>query len=639
VLVQIPAPTIGAYQVVFEPVPSAHNWHQNVQALLDLEYTIKLLGGVAHPQQYAQQAPSGDLRQMSAEVEVKSHSDKPFFAAGLRVGVVDGGEHAVDELRALAVVASLFQHGGRPLDWLSDYEYRSKLSAADIRRMFVGGATHRPGFLMNSWELTSLAHVPPPEVSMHIRTETNALETLPPPEQLMVGVPIGHCDCAGIRQPVCIPPGVRGKHVHLIGRSGMGKSTVMESMILHDVHQDHGAAVLDPHGRLVQRILGLLPAEHIARVIYLNPGDPQWVPRWNPLRCGADLEISRVADDLVRAFKSFVTGWGDRLEHLLRHAIFALLHMPGSCLFDVSNLLRSKSDESRHLRGEVLKAVDNAVARLFWQHDFKDYKPSELAPAQHKLSKLLTSGTVSLMLSQDESAFDFQDVMEAGKILLVDLSKVGPEVREILGCFMLSLLHLTALGRGSTPTGQRRPFHIYCDEAHRFMTDAMEDLIAETRKFDVSLTVAHQYMSQFTTRKSDALSSVGSTIVFNVDTKDAQHLRKDLRGLVEVEDLITLDIGQAIARIGTHVVRLATHSPLDIPEENCLDLIIAQSHANYCRPTADVRRTVDRRSLQWQTPLSQPPAQRQLLAGIDSGFGSQVSAGQIDDESFSYDEL
>ena len=489
--------------------------------------------------------------------------------------------------------------------------------------MFVSGTTHRPGFLMNSWELTSMAHVPPPEISAHVQTDTNALETLPSQEELMAGVPIGHCDCAGLRQPVCIPPGVRGKHVHLIGRSGMGKSTVIESMILHDVSKGHGVAVLDPHGRLVQRILGLLPAEHVDRVIYLDPGDPRWVPRWNPFRCGSDLEISRVADDLVRAFKSFVTGWGDRLEHLLRHAIYALLHLPGSCLFDVSNLLRPKSDESQHLRGEVLKVIDNTVAKLFWRHDFKNYNSTELSPAQHKLSKLLTSGTVSLMLSQSESGFDFREVMESGKILLVDLSKVGPEVREILGCFMLSLLHLTALGRGSASTDQRLPFHIYCDEAHRFMTDALEDLIAETRKFDVSLTVAHQYMSQFATRKSDALSSVGSTIIFNVDTKDAQHLRKDLRGLVDLEDLITLEIGQAIARIGTQVVRLATHRPLDIPEENCRDLIIAQSHAKYCRPAADVQRAIDTRSRRWQTPLSQAPVQQQLLADFDTGFGSR----------------
>ncbi len=448
-------------------------------------------------------------------------------------------------------------------------DYRPVLAPHEIRRMFVDGLTYRPGFLLNSWELTSIVHVPPPAVTEHIRTEMNTLETLPAPESLAVGTPIGSCDFAGVCQPVCIPPDIRGKHVHLIGRPGVGKSTVMESMILYDVSQGHGAAVLDPHGLLVERMLRLLPAEHVERIIYINPGDPDWVPRWNPFRCGSSLGVSRLADDLVRAFKSFVQGWGDRMEHLLRHAIFALLHLPGSNLLDVSNILRSKSEESKQLRAEVCSVLDNQVARLFWRHDFDRYSSSDLSPAQHKLSKLLTSGTVSLMLSQDESAFDLRDIMESGKILLVDLSKVGPEVREILGCFKLSLLHLTALGRESVSAGALLPFHIYCDEAHRFITDAMEDLIAETRKFNVSLTLAHQYMSQFNREKADALSSAGSTVVFNVDTKDAQHLRKDLQGLVDVKDLITLEVGHAIARIGTHVVRLATCMPLDVPEDNC----------------------------------------------------------------------
>jgi len=495
--------------------------------------------------------------------------------------------------------------------------------------MFVSGVTYRPGFLANSWELTSLVHIPPPEICEHVSAEMNTLETLPAPPAFSVGTPIGFSVCAGLRQPVCIPPDIRGKHVHLIGRSGMGKSTVIESMVLYDMSHGHGVAVLDPHGRLVQRILGLLPAEYADRVIFIDPGDPDWVPRWNPFRCGSTLGISRIADDLVRAFKSFVTGWGDRLEHLLRHAIFALLHLPGSSLLDVSNLLRSKSDESQLLRAQILKVIDNQVAKLFWRHDFERYSSSDLSPAQHKLSKLLTSGTVSLMLSQSESAFDLREIMDSGKILLVDLSKVGPEVREILGCFVLSLLHLTALSRGTGPDDSRRPFHIYCDEAHRFMTDSMEDMIAETRKFNVSLTLAHQYMSQFNTRKSDALSSVGSTIIFNVDTKDAQHLRKDLQGLVDLENLITLEVGQAIARIGTRVVRLGTVPPLAIPADNCRDLIITQSHAKYCRPAVEAQRAVETRNERWQAPLSQEEPDRRQPEGFDTNLPRRHRTGSM----------
>jgi hypothetical protein len=211
---------------------------------------------------------------------------------------------------------------------------------------------------------------------------------------------------------------------------------------------------------------------------------------------------------------------------------------------------------------------------------------------------------------------------------------------------MLSLLHLTALSRGAAPDDSHRPFHIYCDEAHRFMTDAMEDMIAETRKFNVSLTLAHQYMSQFNTRKSDALSSVGSTIIFNVDTKDAQHLRKDLQGLVDLEDMITLEVGQAIARIGTHVVRLGTVPPLAIPADNCRDLIITQSHARYCRPTADAQRAVETRNERWQAPLSQEEPGRGSPEGFDTDLPRRRRSGgrtspldRSNTGAFDYDEI
>jgi hypothetical protein len=417
----------------------------------------------------------------------------------------------------------------------------------------------------------------------------------------MTGTPIGWCACAGVQRPICIPPDVRGEHVHLIGRPATGKSTVMESMILHDVGQGHGVAVLDPHGGLVQRIAGLLSGERAKRVIYIDPGDPDWVPWWNPIDCRSGLEIGRVTDGLVRAFWSFSTGWSDRTEHLLRHAIFAALRLPRGSLLDVWDILHPRSNKGRRLRAQAIKVADNRAAKLFWRHDFDRYTSADLAPAQHKLSKLLTSGTVSLMLSQDDSAFDLRSIMDSGGVLLMDLSTLGPEAREMLGCFTLSLLHLAALGRGSASTGAHRPFHIYCDDAHRFTTDAIEDLIAETRRFSVSLTLAHQYLSQFTTRHTDVLSSVGSTIIFNVDAKDAQQLTASLRGMVDLDDLISLETGCAIARIGTQVVRLETRTPLNVPRGNCRDLIMARSRAKYCRPTAHVKKAIAARDQQLKT--------------------------------------
>jgi hypothetical protein len=211
------------------------------------------------------------------------------------------------------------------------------------------------------------------------------------------------------------------------------------------------------------------------------------------------------------------------------------------------------------------------------------------------------------MLSQPDSLIDFRRIMDEGKVLLVNLSNLGSEVREILGCFMLSLFHLAALGRSDTLEKDRRQFHIYADEAHRFLTEALEDLIAETRKFGVSLTLAHHYLSQFGIQKVDALSSVGTTIIMNVDSKDARYLCKDLQGLVHYKDLISLEKGEAIVRIGTEVVRVKLRGALKIPKRHFRDVIIERSLRLYYKPVDIVRDLIRQRAAPWEHPFS-PPA-------------------------------
>jgi hypothetical protein len=466
--------------------------------------------------------------------------------------------------------------------------------------MFELGLTYRPGFLVNSWELTGPVHIPPTSITDR---RTVHFETLEPLRalggSLVTGTQIGTSDHAGTKVPVCLPLDLRTGHTHLIGRPRTGKSSLMELMILHDVAQGAGVAVLDPHGDLVERLLRLLPESAIDRTIYFNPGDPDWVPLWNPLRPIPGQDVGRTTDDLVGAFKSVVSGWGDRLEHLLRHIFFALLHLPGSSLLDVSTLFRNKSGESRQVRGEILKVIDNEVARQFWLHDFEKYGPIEFGPPKNKLSKLLVSDTVSLMLSQPDSAINLRQIMDEGKIFLANLSTVGSEVREVLGCLLLSLLHHTALSRSDTPAKQRKPFYIHCDEAHRFLTDALEDLIAETCKYGTGLTLAHQYMGQFTACQAGAISSTATTIAFNVNTQDARQLVTGFRGLVEVDDLITLEQGEAIVRAGTEVVRIKTMRRQEKSGVNHHDQIIAESRRRYCRPAADVRQAIRGHCKRW----------------------------------------
>ena len=285
------------------------------------------------------------------------------------------------------------------------------------------------------------------------------------------------------------------------------------------------------------------------------------------------------------------------MEHIFRQCILGLLHLPHSSLRDVYDIL-SHSDESKKIRQLVLETVHNDICRQFWRDDFEKYKLDELGPPKNKLSKLLLSSTGgSLMLSQPENRFDFRHMMDDGMIFLGDLSSnLGTEIKQIIGGFILAIMHMIALSRSDIPPKERRPFTLYLDEAHQFVTNKLESFIGETRRFNVSLVLAHQYLKQFDTEQVNALGSVGTTIVFNVDVNDAGHLSKDFRKKVEVKDFVELEQGEAILRCGTEIVKIKTLGPLDIPEKNFKNRIIAESRRKYCMPADQVRKIIEQRS-------------------------------------------
>ena len=629
-IANIPPPAAGIYQVLFQPVSAANNWHRNVEILTDLEYRLKLVSNVGPTQHYAQQVPSGDIHQMAGEVETKAHNDKPFYTAAFRVAVVGAGDNRQGYLQSLRVFSGLFQHGGRPLNFITQLQYNSLLSPEQIWQMFLLGLTYRPGFLVNSDELTGLVHFPEVSIAEQLEADIDEVEALmiTTGGKLSEGTPIGKTNVAGQERIICIPDRLRMRQIHLIGSMGTGKSELIKNMAMHDIMKGYGVAVIDPHGDMVKELLCLLPEEVISRVIHFDPGNPNWIPMWNPMQKIPDQDIGRITDDLIGVLKSFVTGWGDRMEHLLRHAIFGLLHLSGSTLRDVYDILRH-SDESETIRKLVLEVVQTDVARQFWKEDINKYKPDELGPPKHKLSKLLLSDTAaSLMLSQPRSSFNFRRIMDDGMIFLADLSSnLGTEIKQVIGGFIVAIMYISALSRSDIPKEKRRPFHIYLDETPKFVTDTLEEIIAETRKFGVSLTLAHQFMRQFDTKKVDALGTVGTTIVFKVDSNDASHLGKDFKKKVGVNDFIDLEQGDAIVRCGTEIVKIKTLEPLKVPEKNFKDRIIAESRKKYYMPASQVRRMVKQRRERANKPFAP-------LAPVIDNRKKTFLSGELD-----YDEL
>ena len=605
-LAQIPASGWGLLQLLFQPVAMEHNWHANVKTLMDFDYFIRLASDPGPVPRYPQQLPSGDLRHMASETETKAHNDKSFYFAACRLAVFGNLDHSQMHLNCLDTFARLFQHSGRSLEHLTHEDYGDILTDNQILEMFQLGLTYRSGFLVNAAELSGLVHVPPAQIFEPLTIHTDTLDPLALFEQnLSEGTPIGHSRIADRDHRVCISPKIRSCHTHLIGKPRMGKSTLIEHMVLNDIQNGHGVAVLDPHGDLVERLLYLLPIEVAERVIYFDPGDPYWIPIWNPMQRIAGQDIGRMTDDLVSVFKSFVTGWGDRMEHLLRHAMFALLHLSRSNLRDVADLLRRGSKESETLRHLILEVVQNDLSRQFWQHDFTSYQETDFGPAQHKLSKLLLADTTNLMLSQPDSAFNFHQIMDEGLIFLGNLSNLGSEQRNVLGGFLVSIMYMTALSRSDQPNDQRQLYHIFLDEAHRFVTDSLEDILTETCKYDVSMTLAHQNLHQFdSSKKINALGNVGSTVVFNVDSSNATLLAKNFKKKIKVEDFVSLEIGDAIVRCRTDIVKIRTPEQLEISTNHARDRILDYSRAHYCRPIANVLQLINRKNERAHKPFT-----------------------------------
>ena len=606
-LSQIPAGIRGFYQAVFRPVNPLHDWHRNVETLLDMEYEIKLHSSMNLTRQYFQQAPSGDLHQMAQDLDTKAHSDKPFFHIAVRVGLLANRRFGRTQLLPLSAWLSLFQHGGRPLEHLTHEDYEQVLPVSLHMPMVARGMTYRPGFLVNSRELTGLVHVFPAAILEARRLKSEVLETLPVRgEEIRKGTCIGHCEYAGLRDVVCIPDDVRALSTHIVSSPGMGKSALMEIMFLHDLLSGNGAVFIDPHGDAVKDLLELIPPALYPKVIYFNPGDPEWIPCWNPLHCGPGVDRYRMADDVVGTFKRIFRDWGDRLEHVIRNGIIGLSFLSKSCFLDLYHLTRQKSDESEELRKMIVRSSADEPVKKFWQTDFlKDYRKSELQSPRHKLSKLVSAGSVSMMLSQRENRIDTEATMRDGKALLVDLSDVGDETKEALGSFMLSDFLTAAIRRSSMRKEERRPFSVYADEVHLFASgDAIESILAQVRKFGVNLCVAHQFLSQFGTSKVDALSMAGTTILGRLDKRDSQYFTKDFRDLVEAKDLMALQKRQMIARIGTEVVRFRTRDLPDRPASSDPTAIIENTHRNYCKPAAEVRKAMGRRGEEWYLGFS-----------------------------------
>lgn len=343
----------------------------------------------------------------------------------------------------------------------------------------------------------------------------------------------------------------RLSHMYAIGETGVGKSTLLETLARDDAGAGRGFALIDPHGDLVERLFASLERE-AERVIYLNATDPTQPYGYNPLRRVREDRIPVAASGLLETFrKLWPLAWGVRMEHLLRNSLYALLERDGSTLPDILRLYADKT-----YREAVVTRVRNPIVRQFWLKEFKNYHPRQqaeaTAPIQNKLSAILADPRLYRILAAPEVDLHFRQLMDEGKILLVNLSKghIGEDGAQVLGSVLVSTIGLAAFSRTEQPETERRPFFLYVDEFQNFATLSFVTLMSELRKYGLGLTLAHQYLDQLDPAVRHAvLGNVGTVVSFRVGPEDAPRIAELFQPKFGAEDLINLPNRSAYLRL------------------------------------------------------------------------------------------
>jgi hypothetical protein len=335
----------------------------------------------------------------------------------------------------------------------------------------------------------------------------------------------------------------RLSHLYMLGRTGVGKSTLIEALALQDLKAGRGFALIDPHGDLAERVMSIAPAEALGRITYLNAPDPTQPFGYNPLRRVRYDKIPLAASGLLETFrKLWPLAWGVRMEHVLRNSLYALLERDGSALPDILRLF--VDDQFR--RG-VTASLRNYVVRSFWTSEFDAYPPrlriEAVAPIQNKLGALLSDPGLYRLLVAPQVDLHLRRMMDKGGVLIANLSRgqLGEDSSLMLGSLLVSTLGLAGFTRADIAHEERRPFFVYVDEFQSFTTLAFVNILAELRKHAVGLVLANQHLHQLEADIRHAvLGNAGTLISFRIGAEDAPLIAKEYQPIFGGEDLLNL---------------------------------------------------------------------------------------------------
>ena len=405
----------------------------------------------------------------------------------------------------------------------------------------------------------------------------------------------------------------RRRHMYLIGKTGMGKSTIQENMIVGDIRAGHGLAVVDPHGDLAEKIIEYIPSNRIQDVVYFNPSDIDYPIAFNVLEQVDPHLRHLVASGLLGVFqKLWADSWGPRLEYILRNTILAILDFPGSTLLGVVRMLSDKSYRKR-----VVANIKDPVVKAFWEKEFASYADKfaseAVSPIQNKVGQFLSSSLMRNIIGQVRSSFNIWEIMDQGKILIMNLSKgrIGEDNSALLGAMMITKIQLAAMSRVDVPEKERKDFYLYIDEFQNFSTDSFANILSEARKYHLNLILAHQYIEQLSEKVKPAVfGNVGTIIAFRVGAADAEELAKEFAPVFTEEDLVNLPKYEMYLKLMIDGVASSPFSAKGLPplsdeeKTNNVDQVIAYSREKYASSRAEVEEKI----LRWHEAQDDIPS-------------------------------
>jgi energy-coupling factor transporter ATP-binding protein EcfA2 len=395
----------------------------------------------------------------------------------------------------------------------------------------------------------------------------------------------------------------RLKHVYVIGKTGMGKSTLLENMAIQDIQNGEGMAFIDPHGGTAEKLLDYVPESRIKDVLYFAPFDLEYPVSFNVME---DIGVDKrhlVVNGLMSTFeKIWVDAWSARMAYILSNTLLALLEYPGATLLGVNRMLADKE-----YRRKIVENVKDPSVKSFWIEEFGKYTEkfaAEATPAiQNKVGQFTSNPIVRNLIGQPESSFNIRQFMDEKKILIINLSKgrVGEGNANLIGSMLITKIYLAAMSRADASEQElaKLPnFYLYVDEFQSFANKSFADILSEARKYKLNLTIAHQYIEQMEEEVRDAVfGNVGTMVTFRVGAFDAEVLEKEFAPIFTAEDLVNLGFAQIYLKlmidgVSSQPFSATTMGPIARPQISFKDAVVESSRSQFARPRAVVEENI-----------------------------------------------